>query len=108
MADAIGPDGAVGLPVMPNLPISINGGARRGWRFGLSLYIEWFTQNGSPKSEHLFAEDLGVVFSGFTFPDLDAVVWGSDQTIMKAVTPIRTPQDNRDYEEAMRDAPGPR
>jgi hypothetical protein len=102
--DSIGPDEAVGLPVVPNCPFSLNGGARRGWRFGLSLYIEWFTQNGSPKSEHLYAEDLGVVYSAFKFPDLDAVTWGSDKTTMEAVTPIRTPEDDRrEYEAAMRD-----
>jgi hypothetical protein len=100
--DAIYPHKVVGLPIPPNMPFSLAGGAKNGRRFGLNLHLEWFTAKGTPKDEHLFVEDIGVVFSMYDWPPVESLPWGESPD-MEAVTPLKTPEDyQRSYDEETR------
>ena len=87
------PGQAAGLPVPPNMLQSPYGGAGTGQRFGLRLHIEWFTERGTHKTEEMIGEEVGVVFSGYVFPDIEKLSPEHFSDIEDAIDPELTPED---------------
>lgn len=84
---------AVGLPIPPVMLQSPYGHGNTGQRFGLRLQLEWFTEHGNHKKENLFAEDLGVVYSGFVFREIKTLPVEHYSTVEEALDPVLTPSD---------------
>lgn len=87
------PGQAVGLPIPPTVLQSPRGCGATGERFGLRLQLEWFTDHGNHKTEQMLGEDIGVVFSGYVFPDIEKLSVEHYSTIEEAVDPELTPED---------------
>lgn len=87
------PGQAVGLPIPPSILQSPFGCAATGESFGLRLQLEWFTVHGNHKTENMVGEDIGVVFSGYVFPDINTLPAEYYSTVDEAVDPELTPEE---------------
>ena len=87
------PKQTVGLPIPPTMLQSPRGCGATGERFGLRLQLEWFTDHGNHKTETLLGEDIGVVFSGYVFPDIETLPVEHYSTVEEAIDPDLTPED---------------